>query len=152
MIRVCWRWRCKGDALVSARTSPRWGTTPFLRRRCRCLGLGRAFAHKEGGAVATDVPHQFIPQVFLDQRLMDAFGQVPCRKFIECARKGHFGRQFPAPQKSTDAPQHTVDRQPFNQSRRGRQPQRGLGEKSIRHLLTTPARAAGAPHHARKTP
>ena len=116
------------------------------RRRCRrrTLGVGRALARFDRGAVAADVADQFIPEVFLDERLMHPFGQTPLSKLVKRAREGGFGGQFPAQREATDAPQRTIHRQALDQPHRGRQSQHRLRHESVRQ----PSPLTGRTTHA----
>ena len=102
------------------------------RHHCCDLGLCRAFARFNGGAIATDMPDQLTPKVFLDERLMHTFRKAPFSKRLESAREGRFGGQLFAQGETTDAPQGAVYRQAIHQSHRSGQPQHGLGHEGIR--------------------
>jgi hypothetical protein len=56
------------------------------RRSCRPL------ARFDGGPITTEVTYQFFPQVFLDQRFMNPFGQTLLGKFFEDSLERGFRR------------------------------------------------------------
>jgi hypothetical protein len=112
----------------------------------RAFPSERGFAGFDGRAVTTEMPDQLIPEMFLDQGFMHALAQAGFGKLVEGAREGGFGRQSLAQRETTDAAQRTVDRQPFNQPHRRRQPQHRLGHKAF----ASHARSKGGrptPHH-----
>lgn len=92
----------------------------------------RAFARFDRRAIAAEVPDQSIPQVGADQCFMHALGQLGGRKLGKGSREGRLGRQLAVQREATDASQRPVDRQPFDQSDRRRQPEHRLGDESIR--------------------
>ncbi len=125
--KLCWRWRCRGEALAGRRTSPRRGR-PRLRAGaggasgtlssaasmadCAAgaarghwrLSAHRAFARFDGGAVATDVPDQLIPKMLPDEGFMHPFGQACFSELLEGAREGRLRRQLLAQREATDSP------------------------------------------------
>jgi hypothetical protein len=58
----------------------------------------------DGRAIPAEVPDQFFPQVFLDQRFMNPFGQTLLRKFFESPREGRFRRELLAGRKTANPP------------------------------------------------
>src|SRR3972149_4002767 len=105
--------------------------------RCGCLHQGpicrthRALARLDGGAIPADMSDQGLPEMFLDEGFMHAFGQAVWGKFAEGAREGGFSGQFLPERKAPNAPQRPIDPQPFDQRRRSHQTQYGLGHKGI---------------------
>lgn len=131
-------WRGTGFAAPGPAALPRGDRrrlrSTFLRRDQDglCRGPDRAFARCDSGAVAADVPDQFILKVLLDERLMHPFRQTPLGKLLESAREGGFGGQLPAQGETTDTSQGAIYHQALDQSCRDRQTQYGLGHEGVR--------------------
>jgi hypothetical protein len=101
------------------------GFTRLDHRSCR------PFACFDGGPITTEAPYQFFPQVFLDQRFMNPFGQTVLGKFFEGPRECGVRRELLAGRKTTNPPQRPVYLQTLDQARRRRKSPHRFGYKGI---------------------